>query len=189
VVQACAIALSCTDREAEFQNGITAAMVRVRKLMTDINLRAKNATIVLVGYPRLFALDHGGCGGVFTNGEVDMLNRLADFMASAGQSSVAVEKQAGIKAGYIDMIPGLTAGVCSATGITSHLIGISFDTGGPGDFKENPVDANDNVPCPLRWTDIARYSCLSRSSFHPNAAGAADYATRVTGQLSATGYP
>ncbi|MGX6605986.1 hypothetical protein ACWKSP_28235 [Micromonosporaceae bacterium Da 78-11] len=87
------------------------------------------------------------------------------------------------------MIPGLTAGVCSATGIESNLIGTSFDNSGPGDFKENPVSANDNVPCPLRWTDIARFSCLSRSSFHPNAAGAADYGVRVTSQLSVAGYP
>ncbi|MGX6605985.1 hypothetical protein ACWKSP_28230 [Micromonosporaceae bacterium Da 78-11] len=73
--------------------------VRLQQLIDRIKSQAKNATIVLVGYPRLFAVDHGGSGGVFTTGEVDMLNRLADYMAAKGKATVYTAKARGAKPG------------------------------------------------------------------------------------------
>jgi GDSL-like Lipase/Acylhydrolase len=191
VMQYCAVGTwNCTDREADWHENINVAQQNVQWLIKQIHNKARNATVALVGYPHLFAVDHGGCAGVYNAEEIDMLNRLSDYMANRARESVAAlrTQDSTLKVGFIDMIPGLPGGACSAQGNPEHIIGISFDNTGPGDFQENPRNDDDNLPCPLRWSPISDLKCVSRTSFHPNAAGAADYASWVTSQLPEIGY-
>jgi lysophospholipase L1-like esterase len=181
VVQDCAMSADCTGGESTYQGGIDYAEQQVSALIEDIHVRAPNARVVLVGYPHLFTDTNGGCDTVFTLGEVRMLNRLSDYMNTAATATAADND-----AGYVDMRAAITPSVCAAG---SHLIGISTDNSGPGDFQDDKADSSDNQACPLHWAVLVDDTCLSRSSFHPNSAGAADYTAHVTSQLPAVGYP
>jgi hypothetical protein len=181
VVQECAQSLSCTGNESTYKSYIDHAQQNVQTLMTDIHIAAMNAKIVLVGYPHLFTDIGAGCETVFSLGEIQMLNRLSDYMNDSAAATAA-----GANAGYIDTRAAVTPTVCVQA---SHLIGVSTDNTGPGDFQADEADSSDNLACPLHWGIPIIEVCLSRSSFHPNASGAADYTARVASQLPVVGYP
>jgi hypothetical protein len=181
VVQECATTPECDDNESTYQGYVNIAENSVSSLITAIHLKATNAKIVLVGYPHLFTDTGDFCESVFAPQEVSMLNRLSDYLNTKAAATAAAPG-----AGYIDTRAVIAPGVC---GTAAHLNGISFGSTGPGDFTTDTADPSDNQSCPLHWAVTGSVACLSRSSFHPNPAGAADYTARVTSQLPVVGYP
>jgi hypothetical protein len=183
VVSACGMLSSCTGNEATYKSDIDFAESNVSSLIGLIHAQAKYAKVVLVGYPHLFSADSGtGCSGVFTSGEVEMLNRLSDYL-----NDEAARTAAHADASYVDTRSAVTPALCGSG--TSHLNGITNANTGPGDFTTDTKYADDNQACPLHWLFSGQDLCLSRSSLHPNTAGAADYTSQVTSQLPVVGYP
>jgi hypothetical protein len=131
--------------------------------------RAMKAKVVLMGYPRIFdgapaSAPLQACGSTinFSAPEMEMLNRLSDFMATQESSMVAVLKSAGEEVSFANPIPKF--GIHGACDDDPWIIPVNFENTGGGDFGDLP-------DCAIK--DNGR--CASRTSMHPNAKGIAAY--------------
>jgi hypothetical protein len=183
----------CTGDQAQIQQDIDQAQQKVLDLMTAVHDKAPNAKIVLVGYPRLFADDHGGTClfRQLTGAEMDMMQAMADHMRDVQAATVNTARSGGIDANFVDMVAGFgDHGTCRAfhdadPGPTQDINEVLIYTTGPGDYRA--VSYPDPVPyCPINIDPL--HACVSRSSFHPMRTGADRYATAVSSGLAAIGY-
>lgn len=196
VMQDCANG-DCTANSAAYAQQIQAAQGAVNTLIASVHNKAPNARIVLVGYPKLFADDHArSCSLVltfatYTDGEMNMLNSLADTMKTA-QANTVTQAQQGWgtgKANFVDMVSGFgDHGICQNADTipvpSEDISGLVRGPAGPGDFQD--VSGVHVRQCLYSW--LPGNWCLSRSSLHPKDTGAARYATAVTGALVSMGY-
>lgn len=147
-------------------------------VQNQLPARAKKAKIVLMGYPRIFdgnAISDPRlpCRSTvnFTATEMEMLNRLSDFVAAQESSMVASLKAAGDEVSFANPISQFgTHGVCDDD---PWIIPVNFQDTGGGDFGDLP-------DCVLN--DGAR--CASRTSMHPNAKGLAAYVQVLQNHLA-----
>ncbi|MER5700979.1 SGNH/GDSL hydrolase family protein [Micromonospora sp. NPDC002296] len=187
---------SCNEAgyEALVRQRIDSSVTEVRQLIDSTAAKAPNATIMLVGYPRLFAGYHlDSCVfGRFTGGEMDMVNRLALYMRDGQRDMVAQARAAGLKVQYTDMVEGLLDhGTCRKYD-TGHDVLVPDDINsvvagpeGEGDFRM--VEGDTAATC-VGWITAGLNVCISRASFHPKDTGAVTYANAVSSRLSAVGY-
>jgi len=185
VLEECAIP-NCVPKESTYRGYIDAAQSRIRDLLTKIRSNALNATILLVGYPRIFA-NVSGCD-FYSAQEAAMLNVLAQYMRDKQQQTVNGIGDAKIK--YLDMVTGFgDHGACrnqnppnppGTVDINEVIIGATGD----GDFRV--LDGETSPACFFDWLFIEL--CVSRSSFHPKESGTTLYGTAVTNRLAAIGY-
>jgi hypothetical protein len=178
------------------QNDIGYAQNNVTNLITEVHSRAPNAKIILVGYPKLFAVSHTDACELlqFDGGEMDLLNDMANYMKSQQAGTVSTIRAGGTDVSFVDMVAGFKDhGLChyyppQPVGsppppmIPEDLNGITTGPTGPGDFE--PIQGMDVQQC-WGWTF---YLCVSRSSFHPKDTGAVTYANAVTKAVAASGY-
>ncbi|OLF07289.1 GmrSD restriction endonuclease domain-containing protein [Actinophytocola xanthii] len=148
----------------------------VEAVLRQVHLKASQARIVVVGYPRLFPLERDaymtyrdtGCMLTLglTNTEIDFLNNMSDALNDALLETVVTLTQENVRVSYSDPRVGFELSqVCSrsdATGETIHRV-VADKTEG-----EEPGVG------------------VSQQSFHPKQSGAARYAAAVATTLGAT---
>ncbi|MGN9837564.1 hypothetical protein ACTMTI_05520 [Nonomuraea sp. H19] len=107
----------------------------------------------------------------FTAAEMEVLNRLSDFMAAQESSMVAGLKVAGEEVSFANPISQFgTHGVCDDD---PWIIPVNFEDTGGGDFGDlSDCLVNDNG------------RCASRTSMHPNAKGLAAYTQVLQNHLA-----
>ncbi|TDB70010.1 hypothetical protein [Micromonospora sp. KC721] len=170
------------------------AQVEVRRLIDAVAASAPNATVMLVGYPRIFA-DYHQDSCVFaryTGAEMDMLNRLALHMRNAQRATADAARVAGKRVQFTDMVEGmLDHGTCRKYDTNHDVLvpddinGVVAGPAGEGDFRM--VDGDTYATC-VGWIVAGLNVCISRASFHPKDTGAVTYSSAVTSRLSAVGY-
>ena len=131
--------------------------------LTGIHARARNARIVLMGYPRLLSGDAWCLGGTLSVGEVDFLNQMADVLADEMRLLTArLDDQYAIR--FSDPRAAFeNKGVCGFPTEGIHAIITSKTPGeGPG-------------------------SLISQQSFHPNLIGSGIYGIVFDDTLRALG--
>ncbi|PZF95297.1 GDSL-type esterase/lipase family protein [Micromonospora endophytica] len=167
---------------------------QVRQLINAVAARAPNATIMLAGYPRLFADYHLDLCvfGRFTSGEMSMINRMALYMRDGQRNLVDQARSAGIRVQFTDMVEGLLdQGTCRKYDVGHDILvpdDINSVVAGPtseGDFRI--ISGDDYATC-VGWITGGLNVCISRASFHPKDTGNVTYANAVTARLSAVGY-
>ncbi|MFE2559781.1 SGNH/GDSL hydrolase family protein [Streptomyces sp. NPDC059352] len=144
-------------------------------LLQDIALRAPNARIVLMNYPRIASETQ--CQAA--NDEA--LNGLADYIRDKQRAKVEEVKQGGVKAAFADAIPAFQGhAVCDSD---EWINGVVTGPNGDGDFHDG--DPDNQLPCIKKpGVDI----CLSLESFHPKDRGTTAYATVMSQTLTAINY-
>jgi hypothetical protein len=186
---------SCAAGKAAYQKNIDDAQSDISALIYQIHQKAKNARIVLVGYPRIFADYHtDSCAyTTFSSSEMDMFNSLAGVMETDQSATATQDNGVDGAVNFVDMLDGFgDHGTCRLYD-TNHDVIVSEDINGvvlgptgPGDFKKLSGDTG-NTPC-FGWTEFGLNACASRSSFHPKDTGAVRYAQVVSSNLAAMGY-
>ncbi|MEV4119507.1 SGNH/GDSL hydrolase family protein [Micromonospora sp. NPDC049645] len=180
--------------ETLVQQRIDSAQFQVRQLIDAVAAKAGNATIMLAGYPRIFASYYmDSCVfGRYTAGEMGMINRLAVYMRDAQRTMVDAARAAGRKVQFTDMVEGmLDHGTCRKYDVGHDILvpdDINSVVAGPegeGDFR---LVANDDYATCVGWITAGLNVCISRASFHPKDTGAVTYSNAVTSRLSAVGY-
>jgi lysophospholipase L1-like esterase len=89
VITRCALPwpFSCTGDITNSRNFITNTLpAQLDALYTDIETRAPNAQVIIVGYPRLFNGEECNFGARISSGEQSSLNSVADLLAAKTQA-------------------------------------------------------------------------------------------------------
>jgi hypothetical protein len=172
--------------EKSVMAGIDAVQSSISGVITAIHdpSRAKNAKIVLMGYPKLFGA-YGSCVMIttypgLTVTEQAMLNRAATHMRDVELSlvkSLQAQKVPVTLADAVDMLGQHTA--CG--GQDEWINKVVLGPNGRGDFPTIDIK-NSNPSC--QWQTI----CISRESVHPKDSGTTAYANLLQNQLSVIGY-
>jgi hypothetical protein len=173
VVQACAKipigSLGCPDNST-VEGYVQNAMPKVSQVVKDIHLAAPNAKIVLLGYPDIFDANAGmdTCATDLTGDAATQLNTWGDY-AEGQEAAMAAALPAADKVQFVNVEPTFV-GYQDCGPIASGINDVVIGPNGPGDFS---------CPLPLIGTTV----CISRSSFHPNAAGTARYTVALEAAL------
>ncbi|MEV5958221.1 SGNH/GDSL hydrolase family protein [Streptomyces sp. NPDC051987] len=159
-------------------NNVSASLVT---LLRDIAGKAKNARIVLLGYPQLFGSGGVSCGGnVVASDAASQLDTWARDMDTMEAKAVAsAQATVGSRLSYwsAETSPAYFTGYRACGPTTSGINQVvSAPATAGGDFS-CPASPN-----PLQWI------CVSRESFHPNNTGTDRYALIFTAALAAAGY-
>ncbi|WP_329037062.1 SGNH/GDSL hydrolase family protein [Streptomyces sp. NBC_00178] len=157
VIQDCAT-IGCAA-ESDLRVKVDDAVGSVSTVLEQVAARAKNAKIVLLGYPRLFNQTLLCSSGVGTRG-VEVLNNVGQYMIDEQQKAVAALKQRGISVSF-ESPDGDFEGkrACDSTEGINKIV--KAPTGNGGDFK-----------CTVGGT-----WCISRESYHPNKLGTSAYSS------------
>jgi hypothetical protein len=170
-VTGCAIG-DCANQATEdsVRKKVSDAQASVSRLIAAIHERAPNATVTLVGYPKLFA-DYHDTSCAYTrisSSEMDMLNRLAMVMRDDQESTVEKARAAGIDALYVDMVQGFQDhGTCRRydTGhdvvVPDDMNGVVIGPNGEGDFREMKGVSLESC---VSWLEVGATKCIRRSS-------------------------
>jgi hypothetical protein len=159
-------------------NNVSAGLVT---LLRDIADRARNARIVLLGYPRLFGSGGVSCGGnVVASDAASQLDTWAgDMDAMEAKAVASARTTVGSRLSYwsAETSPAYFTGYRACGPTTSGINQVvSAPATAGGDFS-CPASPN-----PLQWL------CVSRESFHPNNTGTDRYALIFGAALTAAGY-
>ncbi|MEV4477270.1 SGNH/GDSL hydrolase family protein [Nonomuraea sp. NPDC049504] len=141
--------------------------------------RGKKAQIVLMGYPEITGTGVLDCGA-FDPDEQNMMQRMAEHFSAEENKMVQTAKAAGVEVSFANPMPAFQGhGACKPEG-ERWITPVTFAKTGPGDFGDV-----DDV-----WSGCMfdGFRCASRTSMHPNAAGARAYAGVLTTHLQALGY-
>jgi hypothetical protein len=157
----------------------TDTMNTIRKIAGPT--KAKNAQIVLMGYPELLSRTVKCAGSWYYDGtEAQALAVLANYMATKEQASVNTLKGEGIKVDFANPIPAFVGhGGCDDPEWINKIV---IGPNGDGDFH------NGDKSSPFCFWEILGGNCLSRESFHPKDAGTTGYAQVMQSRLAAIGY-
>jgi GDSL-like Lipase/Acylhydrolase family len=99
------------DDAQAFINGTLKS--RLNTVYDAIKSRAANATVIVLGYPRLFMGVDCNAGTFFSSSEMTRLNQTADLLRTRTQEQVATE---GTRFVFKDAIPSFTGhAVCSSS--------------------------------------------------------------------------
>ncbi|MEU4235278.1 hypothetical protein AB0F17_64350 [Nonomuraea sp. NPDC026600] len=152
--------------------------------------KAPNATIILLGYPKLIA--SGGCSisgqPLITSGEAGALGELARYLEGKEWELVSQLQSEGaptdppFKVYTASPLADFTDH--EACGSPNWINPIMLNPNGEGDFHPGDEPAQ-CIPNPL---DVSNPVCLSRESFHPNDTGTSTYAGVLARILSQVGY-
>ncbi|MCX4748907.1 hypothetical protein OG455_25890 [Kitasatospora sp. NBC_01287] len=171
-VQNCAL-LDCPS-DASVKSNIDSIEGSLETLLTHIHAKAKNAKVVLLGYPELFDMTDYKVGcSVMTPPLANELNGWADYMVSDEQQAVGQVPSAGSWLNFYDVSREFgTFGVCGLNGGgINDLVSAPSTTGG-GDFS-----------CPGSVKP-----CPSMESYHPNNRGVQRYAVALENALQVDNY-
>jgi hypothetical protein len=182
--------IACQGNQSGYQKQIDDAQGNISTLISIVRSKAPNATIVLVGYPKLFADMPLATYSVlvlpvYTATEMGMFNDLARYMRDKQQATVNSFNDPKIR--FVDMItPFGDYGCCKASinyvDLEEDINAIVIGSTGPGDFSQ------DSGACPIdRWLNAISI-CISRSSLHPNNLAPTRQAGAVTSALINIGY-
>ncbi|MEV0626367.1 SGNH/GDSL hydrolase family protein [Nonomuraea wenchangensis] len=179
--------------EADIKADVTAAVfnktvgteqANVKNILESIDTRVQNfsltrgkkAQIVLMGYPEITGTGVLDCGA-FDQDEQSMMQRMAEHFAAEDNKMVQAAKAAGVEVSFANPMPAFQGhGACKPES-ERWITPVTFAKTGPGDF--------DDV-----WSGCISdgFRCASRTSMHPNAAGAQAYAGVLTTHLQSLGY-
>jgi lysophospholipase L1-like esterase len=144
----------------------------VQAVIAAIRAKAKNATIVLLGYPQLFdAFDNQDCVGLPSVEDRPMLRGFTETLNSnLAQAVMGVNN-----AYFVDPVAAFNGhGSCSDPPVSARwLHNVMLTADGNADIL------NEN---------IGVLHLVSRSSFHPNSKGANAYAAAIADELGRIGY-
>lgn len=175
---------SCSDDPnflPTYKGRVDLMIPSLRTTLTQIKSKARNAQIVLMGYPEPFSRTVK-CGGsyYFYMPEVAALAQLAAYVNGEQQKLVTSLQSSSVKIAYADPIDKFVGhgGCDEPEWINKVVIGPTGD----GDF--HPGDP-ESAACTPEWLGG---DCLSRESFHPNAAGTRAYADVMLSRLLELGY-
>ena len=154
-----------------------------KETLAKIANTAKNAKIVLMGYPVL--LDSYSCTVGIDSAEVMMLRDLANYMTQKQKEAVA---ELGLsQVSFADAIPAFDQH--QACEREPWLNGIKIGANGNGDFHEGDFDYPDGGSKFCVFVRInADDLCISREGFHPNGTGTTAYADLLKRKLTEIGY-
>jgi hypothetical protein len=174
---------NCADDDflPTYKGLIDTAMSNTERLLRQINGKAPNADIILMGYPEMFSRTVKCAGSwYFDMTEVQALAELAGYVATKQQALAASLRSANIPVHEASPINDFVGhGACDdPEWIHKFRVGAN----GEGDFH------NGDKPSPFCFWDILGGACLSRESFHPNTAGTSGYATVLRRKLDQIGY-
>lgn len=154
-----------------------------KRTLTKIADTARNAQIVLMGYPVL--LEQYSCVIGIDSAEVTMLRDLANYMTQKQKEAVT---EVGLsRVHFADAIP--TFDQHQACEREPWINGIKIGANGEGDFHEGDFDyegGQDKLCIFVRINNDDQ--CLSREGFHPNGAGTSAYADLLKRKLTEIGY-
>ncbi|MFE9421732.1 SGNH/GDSL hydrolase family protein [Kitasatospora sp. NPDC006697] len=178
VVAACG-QLNC-PQNSTVATQINNIVTPLQSLIQHIHDKAKNAKIVLLGYPELFDMSHYAAGcSVMTPSAATQLNGWADAMRDAQQrAATAAQSDPTDPAPVTFYWPGvefLSQGVCGASG--EGINDVVLAPTGPADFS-----------CPVKPTDWSTWLCVSMEAYHPNNTGTQRYALALQMALSGIQY-
>src|SRR5690606_21083943 len=135
VVRDCALS-DCTGNEADYQADIAATQDDVKNLLQQIRSAAPNARVILLGYPRLFAVPtKTSCGplGIYSYSEMTMINRLAGYFDQSQAAAVAAVNDPNVE--YLSVLGNFLSGACpSALGMPETINAVVVAEAGGGDF-------------------------------------------------------
>lgn len=180
----CGDLLDCSNDDdflPHYKGLVDSAVNNTRELLEDINDRAGNATIILMGYPEIFSRTVKCAGSWYYDmSEVDALAQLIAYMTSKQEALAASLRSEGIPVQAASPVDDFVGhGACdSAEWIHKFRVGAN----GEGDFH------NGDRPSPFCFWDVLGGECLSRESFHPNANGTTGYSTVLRRELDEIGY-
>lgn len=176
----------CDVAEPTFENDYKAILdsnaSNVQWTVRQIALKAPNAKVVLMGYPKLLS-ETAQCDGVglLSLAETRLLNRLATHFSNAQKSQIESLAAQGYKVHFAESITEFTGhGACDQA---AWVHGVRVGANGEGDFHEGDIPW---VACLPKIE--APDQCLSRESFHPNVPGANGYTMVLQRRLGQIGY-
>ncbi|GLZ33013.1 hypothetical protein Lesp02_52010 [Lentzea sp. NBRC 105346] len=187
-ITACILSPSCGEAGgheaflAKYKQIVDRNMEAYRTTLTAVSDKAKNAKIVLLGYPRLFNEGDNVCNIQAITGPVAApLNRLAEYIAQKQKEVVDGLAAANRKVYFASALDHFDQHrICDSV---PWINGVKLGPNGEGDFHRGDPDAK-CIPVPRMTPD----PCVSRESFHPSSAGAAGYSLLLQRRLSEIGY-
>ncbi|MEV4377329.1 SGNH/GDSL hydrolase family protein [Streptosporangium sp. NPDC049644] len=187
----CALPVDCSDaaykanRETDIDNAMSWVGPVLSGVATKVGngTRAKKASIVLMGYPRLMTTADKGnslCEAAlyyFNVDEREMLDGLADYAATKQAALVTARASEGVS--YANPIAKFDShGICANAANGSWFVVPKQGTGQGGDFPTIPQCV---------WKNEAP-RCVSRESVHPNTQGTTAYAEVLQSHLATINY-
>jgi hypothetical protein len=168
------IELDCPS-DATVERQIDTAVDRTRTVLNDIHAKAKNAQIILMGYPELFDIDAPTCTSIVNGGAQVKLNGWADYLSNAEQQMATAAATDGT-----DPIPVTYR---SPTGDFDGAR-ICDASAGLNDYVAGPADGNlADFSCPS-----SPLPCPSMESYHPNKTGTTRYTGTFQIAMAESGY-
>ena len=181
-VRSCLFVSSC-DTQAfidHYDGLVDNAQGSISRVITAISLAARNAQIVLVGYPDVFA-PGTSCGVALSTASAHALSVVGQHMADQQQATVRTLAANNIRVAYADPSSAFKGHSLCAGG-DSWFHDLTFGPTGDGDFHDGDPGS------PFCFWQVVGGACVSRESFHPTAAGATAFAQAVRNTLLAIGY-
>ncbi|WP_328910558.1 GDSL-type esterase/lipase family protein [Streptomyces sp. NBC_00234] len=149
--------------EDSMKSDIDAAITETRNTLTSIESEARNATIMLMGYPALFS-NNLDCTALLTPTQGEIINRMAQYFEDK-QKALATEMHA---LGVTFKSPQAAFEGKRVCDDPEGINGIVAGPNGEGDFGHGDGPS----VCVWPWGG----TCLSRESYHPNKLGTTAYA-------------
>ena len=154
------------------------AVTNTENLLNRVALKARNARIVLMGYPELMSRSRECVTSQLELNEQVALGEVVEYLTLRQGQMITRLKNAGLKVSYMSMVPEFAGhGGCDTP---EWINTIRIGPNGEGDF--HPGDKP--TPFCIPFTG----NCMSRESFHPNLYGTAAYAFALRLELNEIGY-
>ncbi|WP_197288059.1 SGNH/GDSL hydrolase family protein [Nocardia sp. NRRL S-836] len=169
------VSWDCTTATAkqEHRQWIDEAQPRVQQVLERVRMKAPSAKIVLMGYPELFSRAKA-CGFGIISTETDELADLAQYM---NEKLKQTANSVGSQVSFADPRGRFTGkGACDQDPVINFLV---LGPRGDGDFH-----VGDRMATCLLWDS----TCVSRTSLHPNVAGAYVYGRVLEDKLKEINY-
>ncbi|GGU20200.1 SGNH/GDSL hydrolase family protein [Lentzea flava] len=168
--------VGCADRDTyipKYKASIDNALTKVERVINRIKTRARNAKILLMGYPELFSTTQTCVPGIGTK-ESAALSTLAKYMRDKSNEMV---NRLGAPVAYADAVSHFAGhNACDRESSIHGLV-----TGPHGDGDSHPGDK-------FGFCIIFEGACLSREAFHPTTAGAYSYGRLLENKLREINY-
>ncbi|MFD4641332.1 SGNH/GDSL hydrolase family protein [Lentzea sp. NPDC058436] len=155
------------------KSNIDKAQANILRVLNNIKVKARNAKIVLMGYPALFSTTNACAYGI-TGDEARAIAGLAQYMSDKLKQTVT---SAGSAVSFADPRSQFAGhGICDPEPMINSYI---FGPQGEGDFHAGDKQT-------LCW--LINSSCASRSSVHPNVSGTYGYGRVLEAKLQEMNY-
>jgi hypothetical protein len=183
-VSDCSYPTDCADTEflTTYKSLIDRVQGGIKTTLTDVALKAPNAQVVLMGYPKLVTEGTTCAGiGLIANNEARALALLGDHMKTKQEETATQVAALGHKVHFVDPNPEFASH--RACDSSPWLHGARIGANGEGDFHQG-----DKVSQLCIYKPGGEDPCISREGFHPNAPGTTGYSQVLRHKLDQIGY-